>query len=422
LLLLFAAGSLPLWAADPGKDELEHNTRLLEKWRADPQHYTRLQHDLQVFYALPRDRQEKLRRLDRELHECDSQTQKRLWETLERYVNWLDSLPEDERRQILGIMDKQDRLAAVRQKHEEQWLERLPVRDRERLKHLSEADRSAEIARLHEEDHQRRAKFLQALKHHQRPAALSDFPFEVSEFVEKTLTPMLTPAEERQLNNAKGWPTLAQTILELSDKHPVYPPLPSGEIKRFDQLPPKDRQALMPFKGRPVNPLMAKQEGRWPDFALAVTEHYPVSRPLGASKTSEFSQEIQDFIKDQLLPALTPFEAERLKNREGNWPGYPRMLHELAKKYNLVIPGMSLPGPAELWEAARVAAVPEVPDHMLRAFADELSPEEWRRLNLTPGDPWARDRLRGEFFRKNPGQLNRFGELDQRPPQVGKHH
>ena len=49
-------------AADP--DALEHNRRLLERWRSDPDHYRRLQRDLRAFHALPRARQEQLRRLD----------------------------------------------------------------------------------------------------------------------------------------------------------------------------------------------------------------------------------------------------------------------------------------------------------------------------------------------------------------------
>src|SRR4051794_30160700 len=97
-LLLFAALAVPLCGAD-GTDEHDRNARLLEKWRADPEHYARLQRDLHYFAALPHDRQEKIRRFDSELEKCDSQTRKRLWETLERYAVWLDRLPEAEQQQ-----------------------------------------------------------------------------------------------------------------------------------------------------------------------------------------------------------------------------------------------------------------------------------------------------------------------------------
>jgi hypothetical protein len=50
---------------------------------------------------------------------------------------------------------------------------------------------------------------------------------------------------------------------------------------------------------------------------------------------------------------LTKPEAERLHNAEGKWPEYPRLLLELARRHDLVVPGMSLPGPRGLWQQAR---------------------------------------------------------------------
>src|SRR5262249_10967432 len=201
-LLLLAALALPLWAADG--DDLERNARLLERWRADSDHYARLQRDLDGFRALPRDRQEKIRRLDRELHECDPQTRKRLWETLEHYAAWLDGLPEAERQQILALADKNDRLQAVKHKREEQWLKRLPAKDRKELEKVPAEERPAVIARLREKDRERRLKLLQALKlrpdlrpRPSRPTTLDDFPPEVTEFINDLLVPMLSDAERK---------------------------------------------------------------------------------------------------------------------------------------------------------------------------------------------------------------------------------
>src|SRR5215472_310098 len=71
---------------------LEQNRRLLEKWRADPDHYRRLKQDYAAFQAMPPERQTRLRQLDLDLHAEDPAAQARLLAVLERYVSWLDKL------------------------------------------------------------------------------------------------------------------------------------------------------------------------------------------------------------------------------------------------------------------------------------------------------------------------------------------
>jgi hypothetical protein len=421
-LLLFGAIALPLWAADG--DEADRNARLWAKWSADPEHKERLQRDLRAFWALPRDRQERLRRLDRELHECGPEEQKRLWDTLERYAAWLDSLPEVEREQILSTADKHERLKLIKQKREEQWLKRLPAKDREELEKVPDEGRPAAIAKLRDKERERRLALLQALKlrpdlrpRPSKPTKLDDFPPEVVEFVNDLLVPMLSDTEQQRLKNAEGWPALAQTVLDLSERHPVLPPAPGlGQITKADQMPKDAQRWLRAQKWQGIN----KADGRWPDYAVSASEYaarrgHTFPRQLGASKPSEFSPEIQDFIKERLLPAITKAEAEHLGSTENKpWPAYPKLLHELAKQYHLVIPGMSLPGPRELWESARAAALPDVPERELQAFAAELTAEERERLNLSPADPALYDRLRQEYFRRHPHELKRLHDLEQK--------
>src|SRR5436305_96172 len=96
-LVLFAAAAaaLPAVAVPEGsRDALEHNRELLEKWRADPDHYARLQRDLRAFWALPPARRRQMRRLDQDLQHADARTRKRLWAVLERYHAWLRPLPK----------------------------------------------------------------------------------------------------------------------------------------------------------------------------------------------------------------------------------------------------------------------------------------------------------------------------------------
>src|SRR5436190_8918414 len=93
LLLLPLAAALGEPAAAP--DEPERNTRRLEKWRADPAHYERLKRDLLAFKALPPEKQERLRQLDRELREHEHER-----EVLQRFAAWFDRLGEDDRRRV----------------------------------------------------------------------------------------------------------------------------------------------------------------------------------------------------------------------------------------------------------------------------------------------------------------------------------
>src|SRR5437870_13485302 len=111
LVLAVLLGGLPWLAqADSGPDELEQNRRLLEKWRTNPDHEARLRRDLKAFLALPYDRQQQLRTLDRELSEEDSAGYARLQRVVERYADWLRNLPEADRQQIVTAASAEERL------------------------------------------------------------------------------------------------------------------------------------------------------------------------------------------------------------------------------------------------------------------------------------------------------------------------
>src|SRR5438132_1209207 len=98
LRLLLGLLMLPIAAAlaESASDDQERNGRRLEKLRADPAVYDRLKRDLRAFHALSHDKQERLRQLDKELHEQDSSSQRHLWEVLDRFNVWLEHLPEEQ--------------------------------------------------------------------------------------------------------------------------------------------------------------------------------------------------------------------------------------------------------------------------------------------------------------------------------------
>jgi len=241
--LVIVAAFLAL--ADSKVEEADGNRNQLEKWKADPEHYARLRQDLDAFLALPVERQAQLRELDHALHEEDSATYARLRRALERYHDWLQTLPEADRQKVENAATAQDRLLLIKQLREQEWVSRLPKAVREELRKLPPDKQPAAIAELRKEERARRAEWRYAIRHwdeltQKRPPAarLKDFPEPVQTYVKETLRPMLSREERERLDKAEGqWPLFPQTIVELSDKHPVHLPGPSTGPTRFAELP-----------------------------------------------------------------------------------------------------------------------------------------------------------------------------------------
>jgi hypothetical protein len=436
LLMLLLGAALPVLAVpESAPDELDHNRRLLEHYRADPEHYTRLLQDLRAFQALPPARQEKMRQFDRALHEEDSETQTRLWEVLERYVAWVDRLPEADRQRLDDATDPKEKLSVVRELRQQEWIDRLPEAERKDLQLMPALMQAKRVALLREEEQKTRrewADWANAAKtrpnsasRFKKPARLADFPESVKTFVDQLLWPMLSEEETRRLTTAEGkWPRLAKTILELSEKHPVLPPLPAGVIERYNQLPKETREYLSNKKK--IQEELRKSAGKWPQFALAANDLMKQEKralpPLGASRPAEFDASVQTFLKEKLEPVLTADEKTKLRGAEGRWPDYPLRLLELAHKNNQIVPGMSLPGPRELWNSARTA-LPAVALIKLEDFArNELTEEDRAKLQHTGDDPDEQlEMLKDLYFNKyHPDELKRLRQLDRRGPKVGK--
>ncbi len=428
LLLAFAA-SAPVfcYSEQPADDEIETNERLLERWKSDPEHYARLQSDLRAFWQLPPDRQEHLRQLDQQLHETDSITQKRLWSVLERYSAWFDRLPEADQRHIDKTTDRGERLNLVKQLREEQWLKRQPRKDREYLASLPEAQRHDKIAELREEDRRRVTLWMRTLRaregvppsHSPKPVRPTDFPADTQLYLKEVLQTQLSHDESDHLKSLEGkWPYYLRTIVDFADKHPVKLPGPATGPTSHDTLRKDYRDALPVQKDllKSQRTALDAGKGKWPDYAIAVTEivrtRKPELTPLGPSKAAEFAGPVKQFLDTTLPAKLTAAEKDELKKVEGKWPEYPTKALELATKHGLEVPLMRLPG-AEEWRDKVGGALPEVPDHTLREFAlNDLTSEERSKLQLSANDPLSRDRLVQEYFKKNPHEKQRLEHLD----------
>jgi hypothetical protein len=251
---------------------------------------------------------------------------------------------------------------------DQKFLDRLPARVREEVQRLPAEQRPARLAQLRREEEQQRGEWLRHARQQPNPWAaapptrapshLNELPPEVQTFVKEVLAPRLTAEEKENLQNAdKKGEGLPRVLVELTERRLSLPPLPPprGPILHYKDLPQEAKRhapRLTLEKTMKWEPLKAR-EGRWPDFALAFVEVVPAGQrynlpPLGAARPSDFSPEVQAVIDK--LRQLSPPEGEELHKAEGHWPRYPRLLLELARKHHLAVPGMTLPGPRELWE------------------------------------------------------------------------
>jgi hypothetical protein len=415
--------------ADGVPDELEHNRQLLAKLRSDPEHYARLTQELRVFLDLPPEEQTRLRRLDHDLRQETSASHAKLFRVLERYSRWLEALPAADREKIETAANPRERLDRIKEIRQEQWIARLPKAYRDKIEGAKGTERTALIQEYRQQDMVRREEWQLALRHWddmisgRQPSRLREFQPAVQTFFNEHLKPKLSAEELDRLEKAEGkWPLYTQILVELADKHAVAFPGAAGGPKLFSDLPKEDRVALERLNPKDLKSLR-NSEGKWPEFALRVVEAarrngIELPRPLGPSRADEFPPSVRSFIRERLTPVLEADEKERLSRAEGYWPAYPRTLLNLARRHHLWVPGMSLPGPREYWNKFRAQSAdrtPDMPDKMLLEFVKkELSSQERDQLQLQPFNESARERLKEEYFKRHPDELQRIRRNDRR--------
>ncbi|HEY1858732.1 MAG TPA: hypothetical protein VGG61_00145, partial [Gemmataceae bacterium] len=156
LCAIVAAAAPVLAVSEPTPEEIQVNRRLLERWRADPEHYARLKRDYKAFQALPAEKRERLKELDRDLHDEDADTQARLRRVLNRYVDWLDGLADADRARIDAAEDAGQRLRVVKELREQEWIARLPRADQDRIRTTTADARPRLVDELRQEERKRR--------------------------------------------------------------------------------------------------------------------------------------------------------------------------------------------------------------------------------------------------------------------------
>ncbi len=435
LPLALVVGIVLLARADqPAYDEVELNRLQLEKWKKDSSHYARLRRNLNDFLQLSPARQEALRQLDHDLQAEDSATSARLMRVLDRYVDWLNQLPEEDRQAVVSAGSNAERFQRIKQIRDHEWLLRQPKTVADQLVRLAPVEQAVRIVQLRKEEAEFRTQWDAAILYQDQFNRIRNLPEKTVEalrfYVKDSLEPLLTKEEQKQLNEVKDrWPLFEMKLVELADKHPVKLLGIKSSFRTYEELVKKFpglSEELKKAVRRPAAPTVAA-EGRWPDYAEAVGTmanrrnlKLP-EQPLGACHEADFAQPVRDFIKE-LTAILKPEEKETLHKAEGKWPAYPRAVQHLASAHSLPVPGMGLPGPRDIWQSFRRKSatkqdfLPELTDRVMLDFANrELTQEERAALpSMSLSDPQTREEWKRAYFVHHPEILKQLKRQDIR--------
>jgi hypothetical protein len=196
----------------------------------DPDRRNRLKDNLALFRHLPPEVQDRVRELDRALHQDeDAATRARLWAVMERYAGWLSRLPSDEREKIAAVPPGPERIARVREMLETQWRNSLPSAYRKQLANTPRDQQDALLEKWRAEDRTRRRERLDALRRVEEGMFNQKFFDDLQKFVKDTLEPKLTDVEKKKLARIPKAQRLnyCHQVYVFSTKHGLTPPGPT---------------------------------------------------------------------------------------------------------------------------------------------------------------------------------------------------
>ncbi|MBM4069526.1 MAG: hypothetical protein FJ271_11340 [Planctomycetes bacterium] len=377
LLIMAGAAFLAadISAADP-VSEVGDNQLRLQTMTAEDQ--AQLRQNARYFLTLSSERRERIVKLDHELQDLSQPRREKLEKVLSRYAEWLEQLPAEDREKVQGASDAKNRIEIIRHLRAEQWLKQQPVAVRNDLARLSAEQRFGRIRQLRDEERNRRFDWVIARRFWSEisdqkplPARLQDFTGrdfdDLATYVKDYLHMTLSNEEKARLKNAEGkWPLYPKTLVQLADAHPLALPGTRGPT-HYMELPAEVRRRLGKNKKDPVATfLLRMKEGRWPNFAINVTQYAAGRRgKQGQGMTFPFelwpydarglSPRMRQFIEKELRPVLDDDEAARLRKVElaHRWPDFPETIQRFASKHDLIVPWQSLPGPEEYWDRFR---------------------------------------------------------------------
>jgi len=349
-----------------------------------------------AFRELPPDRRQQLRALHQDLTTPTARPRRA---TLDAYAAWLDRLPDDERAKVLAAPTAAERLVEVRQVKEAQWRATLTPRQKERLETvLSTQDREDLAAAFRRQEFRQREEWELAHRQWKQFSGKEQKPWpfddpsraaDVEAFIRGPLGVDLSgpPPERRGFQETQprcrisrdqfvelktlheatrtggpwAWLQYGACLSRLADANPSLP-LPADAKKAVTGMENLPKEYRFFGMSNPKSGLrMIQALGKWPDYALAVHQESH-RRPkgfggggplpqLGPCRPGEYSAEVSAFLKGPLAAKLSAAESADLRGTEGKWPDHSRRLMELARKHDLAVPGVTLPGEPSQWDA-----------------------------------------------------------------------
>jgi hypothetical protein len=362
----------------------------------DPYDVKSLRREYEYFQSLPPARQQQLRDLDRGFNDLDPETKERLQRVMVNFNYWLAHLPEEDRKRVVDAETPTARLTFIREIKDREWIETLPKAYRDKYAGAKEVERSRLVTLWREEDRERRDEWLFVRQNWKD--VQEDSPVLVPEGPQfrahldayaHNLESQVSPQDRERLHKARiaaqegrmyaYW----RVILELSERYTLLPGPPDGP-RNFESLPKSLAVSLEQKKNKAYPRALVAAQGRWPDFAIAVTENARQRRiampeQLGPAKKTDMPPDLRAFIDKELEPTLAKAarheknekadkkeradqatrDLARLHDAEGKWPEYPRTVLELARSYKLFMVGWMLPGKPEFWDRIRPKAMPK---------------------------------------------------------------
>ncbi len=329
-----------------------------------------------TFLSYPPARRQQLRTLDAAVRSLPPAERSQLVGVLEAYSSWLDRLPEGDRREVLSAAGPGARIEAVMRTKEKLWRESLPTLLRDQLRATADTTerlslvgqwRQTELARREEWGLARR-QWSRGVEPFPWPFAEPAVPRQVDEYLrtalrfsaKEPLAACRLSREEMADLRARAdaatrdgsWLLYGAALYRAEQRHPALPEFGGKPpVVNFSALP-KDLAAELQRKSR-VEIRRLPSVGKWPDFALDVADAAAQARvpvpDLGPARPGEFTDSFNQFLAKSLTPTLSDSERDDLRKLEGRWPEYPRRAMDLARRKDLPVPGLTLPGKPSLW-------------------------------------------------------------------------
>jgi hypothetical protein len=231
-LVLIATAATTLPARDA--DDRRPARRVTE-----PERRERLKQYLAAFHNLSPAAKARVRQLDKDMQEEDPATRARLLGMLERYALWLSRLPDADRARVQATPAGPERLKVVREVIERQWMDNLPPARKEQLAKATDAERVTLVKRWRQDDRDREADRLRAVRTIQDMAVLSQdermnkVREELPAYVKNVLEPRLTQRQKQRFKQVPGSYAYFRQVLALSEAHGLTPPGPPDIWDRF---------------------------------------------------------------------------------------------------------------------------------------------------------------------------------------------